>query len=184
MRNAALAVAIAVLFAGSAAADCNDPTSGPSCAGGICWYQYSPDLSSSCWTRDSGVTSTTMSCYGSPSGYRFASFSQHISRTFTVDSDGGYGTNWSLEFDYDLIDPHDSWWNQLDVRVSVYRPSTNQIFNTYGFYMNGTQGDTYCGNPYFNFTAQNGDVVTIDFLGSTGWSDSYVKVSNVLLFRY
>lgn len=183
MRNALFALVIAVSFAAVASADCADPTSGPTCAGGLCWYQYSPALSSDCWTRDSGVTSTTMSCYGSPSGYKFG-YSQHISRTFTVGSGGGSGTTWSLEFDHDLIDPHDSWWNQLDVRVSVYRPSTNQIYNTYGYYMNGTQGDAYCSRPYFNFSAQQGDVITIDFLGSTAWTDSYVKLANVLLFRY
>jgi hypothetical protein len=164
--------------------DCAAPTGYGSCCGGS-WVEYSPNtLTSSdkcCWSFDAGTATTTLSCsWGNQPGWAFNGFSQHISRTLTVTDTGT--THWEVGARVDMIDPHDSWWNQLDARVSVSHPGSGTT--TYQlFYQNGTQGDTYCASPYVDVYAQQGDSIRIDFLGSTAWSDSYVRVSDVHVYH-
>ena len=170
---------LALAGAPAATADCNSYTSTGSCCGQY-WYEYSPDImTSACWSVDSGITTSTISCDGS-SAWSYTGFSQHITRTLNVVDSGS--THWEAQANFDIIDPHASWWNQMNANVYVYHPGTGTT--TYNLYNhNGTQGNVYCASPYVSFTAQQGDTITLDFEGSVGWTDSYVKVNNVHLFR-
>jgi hypothetical protein len=175
---------ILVTLAGNASAqtcnlDCDAPTAYHE-LGHSYWYEYSPDLSTCCYAKD-GVTPSTLSCYGIPA-YEFWGFSRHVTRTLTVRDPGS--SHWEIEFRVDLDDPHQSYMNQLDVRLSVYHPATSSVTSYYPYYRNGSQGNDLCAWPYLDFTAQQGDIISIDFMGTTaGWSDSHVKIGFVRLSR-
>jgi hypothetical protein len=178
MRKFILAFVYSLAITGTAFADCASPTAYGSCCGGS-WVEYSQPIGNSCWTLDAALTSTTLSCYWGPSGYDFRGFSQHATRSFTVADSGT--THWEISFRTDITDPSASWWTQLDARVSVVHNGTNTVY--YVYYHNGTQGDVSCASPYYDFTATQGDTITIDFNGSIASTDSHVKVGDVHLFR-
>jgi hypothetical protein len=190
MRKLFVSIAFLSLFvfAGSALADCADPVAGPYYLMGLTYYDYTRAFSDSCWTVGSGIntpnSSQTMYCTGDHS-YDFRSFSPDITYSFTVKNDGITSTTWELSFDFEGVDPHSSWWNQLSVNVYVYHPGQG-YHNANIFGWNGTMGnDQSCSRRWGTFTAHVGDDVLIDFAGSgSGDSDSHVMVQNPVLLRY
>jgi hypothetical protein len=180
----AFVVTLAPSLVGNSASaiDCNAPTSYGACCG-ITWQEYSPNIltsaSKTCWTFGSGTAQTTLSCNNNVGGWEFTGFSQHITRTLTINDAGS--NHWEIQLLVEITDPHHSWWNQLDARVTVSHAGSGTSYQLY--YHNGSQGDVSCAAPFIDFNAQQGDTITIDLLGSIGWADSYVKVSNLHVFR-
>ena len=192
MRKLFLSVTLLALLVlpATAMADCADPVAGPFYFYGYYYYDYSRAFSNSCWTIGQNINvppnSQTMSCTGAYSyDYRGANSSRHIIYTFTVKSDGITYPRWELSFDFEGVDPHSSWYNQLVVNAYVYHPGSGTT-TTQIFAWNGTQGNyTSCNQPVHSFTAQVGDTITIDFAGAgSGDSDSHVMVQNPRLLRF
>jgi hypothetical protein len=108
-----------------------------------------------------------------------------LNRVLRLVSDGIDFPRWELAFDFEGLDPHSSWYNQLVVNAYVYKPgvgtTTTQILA-----WNGTMGtDQSCGLRSGSFYADPGDTITIDFAGAgSGDSDSHVMVQNPRLLRF
>src|SRR5436189_255963 len=102
-----------VLFSANAmAVPCGSGT-GPYCLYTGCWYNYTQEFNSGCWTFSSGIiqgdTNNRMYCTNDPS-YNFHGFSQQATWAFTVPDDGYCCSTWELSFSFELVDPHASWW--------------------------------------------------------------------------
>ncbi len=179
-----------VLLAGAPAyaTNCAASTGGGTCCGGQSWYEYSPETLGEgkttwdCWSVDAGMINVTTDFWG-VGGMQVHGFNQHATRTFTVPNDG-YNGKWEADLHVDFVDPHSSWWNQIDVRAVVYHPgSGNTTYQVY--YRNGTQGNDRGRSAYVLFNAQPGDTLTFDILGSaSGDSDSKTQFLDARLFHY
>lgn len=129
------------------------------------WYEYNPnDLTTwadyDCWTKDSYVALCTLDCFPSVHGFCSTALYQHMTHTFTVgDTDSGT-SSWVLTWKYELLSPGGWWMDQVGVTVSVVHGGYT---TTYSTSHNGTQGGVYCRNGTLNFTAYNGDRITVDF---------------------
>ena len=175
------------LFAGSALAthDCNAVPYYVS--GSPSYYEYNPnDLTTwadySCWTKDSNIGLCILDC-GSPSVYGFCSTGmyQHMRRTFTVGASDSGTNNWTLTYKYELLSPGVYWFDQVTVLVTVWHNGQGTNYST-GH--NGTQGGVYCGNASLNFTAYNGDTVTVDFDLEKSDYSSKAALSDVHIKRW
>ncbi|MBV9494752.1 MAG: hypothetical protein JOZ54_10945 [Acidobacteria bacterium] len=183
--------AIAVMaFSSSAIAQCNSSTAS---SGSFVEYSYRTLTSAAsneypCWTFNGSSSSTSIpattlaSFTGSPAGFKFEGFAGHITRQFTVPS--GAGGHWEIDAYVELVDPHSSTFNSIQIYGNVYR--SGALINGVTIYSHsGNQGSATGVMAGQSFTGvQAGDVIEIDIVGS--WStdsDSWVKVSNVRLFN-
>lgn len=183
MRKVALALSLffTVTFAGSALADCTSAPVFLRIGNGYWNYTHNPlDTNSyECWSKDPGINwETPNSC--NSGGWSFEAFSQTLSQSLTVGTNDQGGSGWQLGWHLDFSSPQASGWDVLQVTVSVLH---NGQYTNYRYSHNGTQGDMTCGIPYINFTAQNGDTISITFTGSRGNTDAKIQIWGVSILR-
>lgn len=144
-------------------ATCPTPPSGPSCAGGLCWYTYTPD--DECLQLSGSVSSTTLSCYGW-NGYEFGNGAgSTVSYTFTIGANDPIG-NFSGTSYVDFDDPNDSAYDQIQGWARVTHNGSDTYTNL--FTHAGYMGDLSCQPLSGHFSATNGDTVMV-YLRVTKW---------------
>jgi hypothetical protein len=153
-------------------ATCPTPPTGPSCAGGLCWYVYTPD--DDCWQLSGSVSPTTLSCMN---GYAFGNgWASTVSYTFTIGANDPIG-NFSGTSYVDFDDPNDSAYNQIEGWAIVNHNGSDtytQLFSHAGY-----MGDLSCQVLSGHFSATNGDTVTV-YLQVTKWySNTTIKASKI-----
>jgi hypothetical protein len=179
MKLLATVVSMLVLltFAGTASAACPTPPTGPYDAGVSTWYNYTPD--SNCWSSSPGdVSPTNLSCVGDP-GFAYAlGREKKISYTFTV---GPSLATWSADAFIEFNDPHDDWFNQIEITALVNRNGT--LYSYRLFRHNGTMGDLNgCQRLGGYFSASPGDTVTIEIKSWRWYSDTTIKSTGAFIF--
>lgn len=91
-------------------------------------------------------------------------------------------SNWSAQLYVDFNDPNASWWNALSATVDVNHGGSHTQYTIYNILGNGgTTSDS--GTKSVNFTAVNGDTVTITVSGRISFTDSHARFGGVHVFR-
>lgn len=151
------------------------------------WYQL--DVDSSCFSG-SGATSALLSCgFG---GYSFGTgSSSSASWTFTVPADGTTivagdhyyrMSNWSVAMKVDFDSPTQSFWDWVQAKVYVNHNGT--ITQTTVFTLAGNTATSQgCGNKSANFSATNGDTITVTVSVSKLDPNANIKVSLPIIFN-
>jgi len=186
---AVLSVAAVVVMGTPAyATNCAAITGSGTCCGGASWYEYSAEtlgegnISYQCWTIDSGLTPISNSAFWNLPAFEVRGFSQHATRVFTVPNDG-YTGHWEADLRVDFVAPNGSWWDQITATASVYHSGSGTT--TYTIYSHiATQGNDRGRAAFATFSAQPGDVITIDIQGTwSGDSSTHVQFFDARLFH-
>ena len=165
IRKAVLAVSFAALFilAGTTAhATC--PTITPyACCGLPAWYGFAVD--SSCLTS-SGVSPVSVSwCYPMyVSGYSYGmGYGNYTTWSFTVPANDANYTrqaNWSVSTQVTFSSPTSSVYDNIAGYVQVTHNGYTSTANWFYIYGGGSSTQ-YCSTQSVNFSATNGDTITL-----------------------
>jgi len=158
-----IAVLVISLAAVGASADCLTVSSG-SIGGPVSgvWHIY--DIDRSCWSVSGNVAESTLWCPPA-SGWQFGeawSPPSTVSASFTVPSDNVY-TYWEVDDNLQLSSPYSSWWDYIDIGVSVHHPNNTTTYFPSVIHWNGTMDpDNGCqARRSSNFSAAAGDTITV-----------------------
>ena len=186
MRKGVLALSLLTIaaFAGNALAyNCSSAPVYLAIGPGYYEYTHNPlnTCDSSCWTKDSGIyCRQNSSCYGNPYMWSFEAFSQTLTQSVSVGASDSGTNSWELDWNVDLSSPQASWWDRLEVSVSVLH---NGQYTNYNWAHGGSQGNLNCTGQYISFNAQNGDTIYITFTGSRGYTDAKILLGEVHIYR-
>lgn len=184
-RPAAAILAVLLLLIPNADASC--PVIHQVSCCGSSWYQF--DVNSTCVTT-SGVSSTTLASCSSYPAYKYnPGVGDSASWSFVVPADGtpiaGGNTywrlaHWSVEVYVDFASPTHSNWDNLSGTLQVYHNgfTTYSIFNFNG----AISSSQNCSMQSVNFSAVNGDTITITITGG-GDSSATVKAVYPIIFN-
>lgn len=177
MKKFALVVILVALAVPNAFATCPTSPSGPYEAGGQHWYDWSPD--SSCHTVNQ-MSSTTLSCYSYGAHSPNLSTPSYKRYSFTA-NDGFTNNNWEADAFVDFDDPNNSSSNWIDAWAYV---SHNSVVTSYHlFYHDGTMGDLSCNRPWGEFSAADGDYVTVEITAYRANSNTTIKIGDLNIFN-
>lgn len=179
MRKLIFLLSLAFLGIGTTAhAICEPSPSGPSCAGGLCWYDYTP--SSNCWDL-SGSVSGTSACYSD--GYEFGVYSGSlVSYTFTIGQSDPVTGSFSFAAYVDFVDPNDSASNQIQGWAYVVHNGIGSFTSLFSH--SGATGDLSCARLYGNFDAVRGDTVTVAIEVAKANSNTSIKATGLFLYTW
>jgi hypothetical protein len=170
----AVVVVLLLLGTGNAFAQCPSIT-GPYSSGSISWYVYG--LDDSCYTKTTGVSSTTVGCYYG-SGWSFTDNWPMNSHTeFTIGANDPVSTLWTVGSFIEFNSPSHSAYDWIGISVYVYHP--NNTVSSYSiFYWDGTMGSLNgCAEQYGIFYATHGDTVRVQINSSNGTTAATIKAS-------
>lgn len=158
---------------------CPTPPTGPHEGGGVYWYNYTPDVS--CWSSSGSVSSTTLSCYGT-SGFSYGmGWVNKITYTFTIGPNYPVLETWSADAFIEFNDPNDSIYNKIEIWAIVLH--TNGTSTWYQLFSHsGPMGDIDCTRQGGNFSATQGDTVTIEITSTKWYSNTIIKSSGARIF--
>lgn len=134
-----------------------------------------------CWQVSSFVSGATMSCYGW-AGVELGWGSLSWSHTVTA-SDPGSSSQWTASLLYDFDDPNNSSYNQLTVKVLLWRNGSIVQQTTLVQRLGSSGIDEYCQQASASVTPAVGDVIEINISGSSFTSGTHVRVTDVHLTR-
>lgn len=179
MKTYALAVLLALAAAPAVLATCNYT------APGYFWSFYNHTLNGDpledeCWNSYHMVFVEPYLCGAFRKSFQFG-YAGSISQSVTIPS-GQTATNWSFDFQFDFDDPNNDGANN-SLSATVRDTTTNTILGT--FYYNGSMTDAFCEPQSITFTGNYaGHTITVSFSGSTGYSNTKIRVRNMALWQW
>jgi len=110
-----------------------------------------------CWSPTTDLYWGYTSCltYGVYTGSMY----QHLRQTINVGASDSGTNSWTLTYKYDFSSSGGYWYDQISTTVTVLHSGQ---YYTYTTGHNGTQGSVACGTGTVNFTAYNGDTISVD----------------------
>jgi hypothetical protein len=133
-----------------------------------------------CWAPYHAVFSTDYVCGSTVRAYQFGNAGS-ISQSITIPANFS-APNFDFAYESDFVDPHDDGANN-SLSVTVRDTTTNTVLAT-DFY-NGNSADVYCRSRVLSFSGNlAGHTLAVLFSGSTGYSDTIIRVRFVALWQY
>jgi len=181
-----IAVLVISLAAVGASADCLTVESGSNGypVSGV-WHIYNIDRS--CWSVSGNVSESTLWCPPA-SGWQFGenwSPPATITASFTVPSDNVY-TYWEVDDNLQLSSPYSSWWDYIDIGVSVHHPNNTTTYYSSVIHWNGTMDpDNGCqSRRSSNFSAAAGDTITVTITSASPGGTATILSAVPLVVNY
>jgi hypothetical protein len=178
MRNALAAVMIAVLFASPlyATQNCTTPPSGPQCAGGFCWYNYSPDPS--CLDEYNTTSPPSPSC----GSYGYGSGTSYIGYTFTIGANDPVTGWFDMQAYVDFYDPYDDPTTEIQGYAYVTHNGVGSFHSLFSWH--GDDGDLSCVSMYGGFAATTGDTVNVAIQVYNPNGSASITTSNMFVYTW
>lgn len=181
-----VAVCIALLAAGSASAQCVTITNGGGPAG-LTWYMY--QISKGCWNALGNLSNANVGCSGDNGWQVGLVWSPPASIYASVVAQSGKVYNpahWNVEVYWQTVSPDQSWWDYIDLTVTVTHPDLSQTIYSSLLHWNGTMasndGCHALITPYF--TANVGDTITMKMTSSNMTGNSTIITGVPRLVNY
>lgn len=176
MRKLVLSGVLAILASVPAFATCPTPPSGPSCAGGICWFVYSPDPSC---LDTYNVSTTSTSC---SSGYEYGSGSSYISYTFTIGANDP-NTGWiDMQAYVDFDDPNNNSTTIVQGYAYVIHNGVGSFHSLW--YHRGDEGDLSCESLYGGVATSRGDTISVSIEAYNPNGAATIKTANMFVYTW
>ncbi len=175
-----------VIEAGTALASCPDIWLQACC--GTSWYEF--DVDSSC-LDSSGVTATTNSCSVSAYDHGFGS-RNFTTWTYTIPANGttinrgdtfNIRPTWSATVWVDFSSPNQSYYDNVTGTLVVTHNGVNTWYTIFSFYGSSSSSQS-CTRQDVNFSATNGDTITITISSTKFNSNAVIKPSIPFVFNY
>jgi hypothetical protein len=179
MMKSALVLVLLLTVAPAALATCNYT------APGLFWSYYNHTLNGDpledeCWNSYHMVFVEPYLCGAFRKSFQFG-YAGSISQSIVVPNNQS-ASNWEFNWQYDFDDPNnDSANNSLS--VTVRNVTTNTVLGT--FYYNGGMSDAFCEQGAIQFSGNfAGHTIMVSFSGSTGYSNTKIRVRNMALWQW
>jgi len=188
MRKSFIAVALIALALGgtSASAQCLTITNG-SGPGGITWYMYS--LQRACWNTSGNVSNATVSC-STDAGWQIGqvwSPAATIIASFFIPSGKVYNpAHWNIQSRLQTNSPDQSWWDYIDISVSVLHQDGTRTYYNGLQHWNGTMA-SLSGCPAQTssyFSASAGETITVTITSANPGGTATLISAVPLLVNY
>ncbi|HKO56839.1 MAG TPA: hypothetical protein VJ276_13270 [Thermoanaerobaculia bacterium] len=134
-----------------------------------------------CWTPTNATFTTNSVCGSTIKSYQFG-YAGSISQTVNVPSNMT-GTYFTIAYELQFEDPHNDGTNN-ELQVSVYDLTT--YTQRASDYYDGSMADVSCSprSVAFNGTNLAGHTLIVTFSGSTGYSDTIIRVRFISLWQH
>lgn len=194
MRQLTIALALfalALVPMSASAQSCSQEVDGPYSFGGpipAAYYVYTmPQCGWS--TSSSAVSTTTLGC-SAAEGWSIGNTGwinspATITTSFTVGSQVVNPNQWQIQAHIQGSTPDASWYDYVEVDVTVTHP--DNTWNSYSqlLYWNGSQGDDNGCQPRYSdyFSANTGDTITVTIQSGNPGGTGSIAISNPVLFN-